>query len=108
MRTERGAIEKWEAGLPVNLRELSEVQRVSYKTAVRCGILPSLLACRRRQSMASDAALFKSGRPAHQDNPQKITLHLALVIKRKAFDLATTRRCSIGRLVEDLIAACKE
>ena len=28
--------------------------------------------------------------------------------QRKAFDLATNRRCSIGRLVEDLIAACKE
>ncbi|NDG73295.1 MAG: hypothetical protein EBY32_18725 [Proteobacteria bacterium] len=49
-----------------------------------------------------------AGRPARQDDPQKITLHLALEIKRKAFDLATARRCSIGRLVEDLIAACKE
>ncbi len=35
MRAERSAVEKWEAGLPVNLRELSEVQCVSYKTAVR-------------------------------------------------------------------------
>lgn len=52
--------------------------------------------------------LFKRGRPARQDNPQKITLHLGLEIKRRAFDLATARRCSIGRLVEDLIAACKE
>jgi hypothetical protein len=57
---------------------------------------------------AASKVAFKLGRPARQDNPQKITLHLALVIKRKAFDLATTRRCSIGRLVEDLIAACKE
>jgi hypothetical protein len=59
-------------------------------------------------SKASKVALFKRGRPARQDNPQKLTLHLALEIKRKAFDLATARRCSIGRLVEDLIAACKE
>jgi hypothetical protein len=51
---------------------------------------------------------YKRGRPVRQDNPQKITLHLALEIKRKAFDLATARRCSIGRLVEDLIAACRE
>jgi len=57
---------------------------------------------------ATKLALFKRGRPARQDDPQKITLHLALEIKRKAFDLATCRRCSIGRLVEDLIAACKE
>lgn len=35
MRTEQSAVEKWEAGLPVNLRELSEVQCVHYKTAVR-------------------------------------------------------------------------
>jgi hypothetical protein len=54
------------------------------------------------------AQSFKRGRPVRQDNPQKITLHLALEIKRKAFDLATARRCSIGRVVEDLIAACKE
>jgi len=57
---------------------------------------------------AAKVALFKRGRPARQDKPQKITIHLALQIKRKAFDLATNRRCSIGRLVEDLIAACKE
>jgi hypothetical protein len=57
---------------------------------------------------ATKVALFKRGRPARQDNPQKLTLHLALEIKRRAFDLATARRCSIGRLVEDLIAACKE
>ena len=57
---------------------------------------------------ATKLALFKRGRPTRQDNPQKITLHLAMEIKRKAFDLATVRRCSIGRLVEDLIAACKE
>ena len=57
---------------------------------------------------AASKVAFKLGRPARQDNPQKITLHLALQIKRKAFDLATNRRCSIGRLVEDLIAACKE
>ena len=35
MITERSAVEKWEAGLPVNLKELSEIQCVSYKTAVR-------------------------------------------------------------------------
>ena len=29
------ASEKWDAGLPVNLRELSEIQGVSYKTALR-------------------------------------------------------------------------
>ena len=57
---------------------------------------------------ATKLALFKRGRPVRQDDPQKITLHLALEIKRKAFDLATSRRCSIGRLVEDLISACKE
>jgi hypothetical protein len=57
---------------------------------------------------ATKLALFKRGRPVRQDDPQKITLHLALEIKRKAFDIATARRCSIGRLVEDLIAACKE
>lgn len=62
----------------------------------------------RKPAREAAVALFKRGRPARQDNPQKITLHLALQIKRKAFDLATTRRCSIGRLVEDLIAACKE
>lgn len=27
--------EKWEAGLPVNLKELSEIQSVSYRTAKR-------------------------------------------------------------------------
>jgi len=62
----------------------------------------------RKPAAAAKVALFKRGRPARQDKPQKITLHLALQIKRKAFDLATNRRCSIGRLVEDLIAACKE
>jgi hypothetical protein len=41
------------------------------------------------------------------DAPQKTTIHLALEIKRKAFDLACQRRCSIGRLIEDLIAGCK-
>ena len=62
----------------------------------------------RKPAREASKVAFKLGRPARQDNPQKITLHLALQIKRKAFDLATNRRCSIGRLVEDLIAACKE
>jgi hypothetical protein len=63
---------------------------------------------RSAREAAAKVTLYKRGRPARQDNPQKITLHLALQIKRKAFDLATERRCSIGRLVEDLITACKE
>lgn len=29
------ALQKWEADLPLNLKELAESQRVSYKTAVR-------------------------------------------------------------------------
>ena len=49
----------------------------------------------------------KIGRPVRTDNPQKITLHLALDLKRRAYDLACKRRCSISRLVEDLIGACK-
>lgn len=70
---------------------------------------PKKTAARKPTRMAATkVAIFKRGRPARQDDPQKITLHLALEIKRKAFDLATARRCSIGRLVEDLIAACKE
>jgi hypothetical protein len=56
----------------------------------------------------SSVGAFKRGRPQRQDNPQKTTLNIAPAIKAKAFDLATARRCSIGRLVEDLIAACKE
>ena len=59
-------------------------------------------------SKSSKLAMYKRGRPQRQDNPQKITLHLGMEYKRRAFDLATARRCSIGRLVEDLIAACKE
>ena len=47
------------------------------------------------------------GRPVRMDAPQKTTIHLALALKRKAFDLACQRRCSIGRLIEDLIAGCK-
>jgi len=47
------------------------------------------------------------GRPVRMDAPQKTTIHLALEMKRKAFDLACQRRCSIGRLIEDLIAECK-
>lgn len=47
------------------------------------------------------------GRPVRMDAPQKTTIHLALEMKRKAFDLACQRRCSIGRLIEDLIAGCK-
>lgn len=53
------------------------------------------------------AAKAKIGRPVRMDNPQKITLHLALDLKRRAYDLACKRRCSISRLVEDLIGACK-
>jgi hypothetical protein len=49
----------------------------------------------------------KVGRPVRMDNPQKITLHLALNLKRRAYDLACSRRCSISRLVEDLIEGCK-
>ena len=47
-----------------------------------------------------------TGRPVRLDNPQRITLRLALGSKQRAFELATTRRCSIGRLVEDLIEGC--
>jgi hypothetical protein len=53
-------------------------------------------------------ATAKRGRAVRRDNPQTLTLHLALEFKRRAFDLATARRCSISRLVEDLIAACRE
>lgn len=54
------------------------------------------------------ASMRRCGRPVRNDNPQRITLHLALEIKRRAYELACQRRVSIGRLVEDLIAGCKE
>jgi uncharacterized OsmC-like protein len=47
------------------------------------------------------------GRPVRTDTPKRITLHLALDVKKKAVDLATARRCSISRLVEDLIHNCE-
>lgn len=59
--------------------------------------------------MATKATKTKTtGRPVRTDNPQKLTLRVALKTKRRAFLLATARRCSIGRLVEDLIDACPE
>jgi hypothetical protein len=62
---------------------------------------------RRKAKKRPATAFTKIGRPVRTDNPQKITLHLALELKRRAYDLACTRRCSISRLVEDLIAGCK-
>ncbi len=46
------------------------------------------------------------GRPVRKDNPQRITLYLALETKRKAYDIALARRCSISRLVEELVDNC--
>jgi hypothetical protein len=62
---------------------------------------------KRKPVKARKARAKKTGRPVRTDNPQKITLHLALEIKRKAYDIATERRCSISRLVEDLLQGCK-
>ena len=47
------------------------------------------------------------GRPVRRDNPQRITLYLALATKRKAYDIAVARRCSISRLVEELLDGCR-
>jgi len=62
---------------------------------------------RRKTTKRQPAQIKKTGRPVRTDNPQKITLHLALEIKRRAYDIATARRCSISRLVEDLLQGCK-
>lgn len=62
----------------------------------------------RKSKAKSPVSMRRCGRPVRNDNPQRITLHLALDIKRRAYELACGRRVSIGRLVEDLIADCKE
>ena len=48
------------------------------------------------------------GRPVRMDNPQRITLYLALETKKRAYDIAVSRRCSISRLVEELLDGCKK
>lgn len=47
------------------------------------------------------------GRPGRTDNPQRITLYLALETKRKAYEIATNRGCSISQIVEELIEECE-
>ena len=49
----------------------------------------------------------RGARSVRQDKGQ-IKLALGIEVKRRAYDLAKAHRCSIGRLVEDLIAACVE
>lgn len=47
------------------------------------------------------------GRPGRTDNPQRLTLYLSLETKRKAYELATIRGCSMSQIVEELIEECE-
>lgn len=46
-------------------------------------------------------------RPDRTDNPQRLTLYLALETKRKAYELVTIRGCSMSQLAEGLIVECE-
>ncbi len=47
------------------------------------------------------------GRPTRTDQPQRMTLYLALSTKVKLYRLATQRGMSMGRTVEALIEAAE-